>query len=251
MKELRLPSKQRGIFGSLFGSKSRSRSETDATRDATQIQSGTVQTTGTQQTQLLEDPIRQAANSLVMSLVREQGAEGEDLARIARALEERAMEAEATQGRANTAALTAARREGERGIQRLTTQLAADAGGSTRNSFVAGATAEALVDLETNLAAIEGDLNIKARNLGTQELAAAVEAFKAAQVAGSSDTNALAQLIGVLRGASSVTTSDELQTVDMTEQLSEIVNELVKGRNRTQGPIFAPISLGFGRSSGG
>lgn len=257
--------RQRGIFGSLFGgTKNKQKSETDAKReatttserDATKQQQGTTTTAGEQRTQLLEDPIRQAANTLVLSLVEQAvGPDGSqaDIARIAKVLEDRANEAEAAQKSANVATLAAARREGERQVTRLNTDLATAAGGSTLNSFVAGATAEATAQLETSLAALEADLGIQARNLGTQEMMMAVEAFKAAQVAGSGDANAISQLIGVLRGANSTTTTNETQNIDVTETLNEqavetlneIVKELTKGTAKENKSLFSQIGLSF------
>lgn len=234
------------ILGISFGGdKDRSVTGTKGTRTSRQREATGTNTRGTSRTELIEKPIRAAANQIVKALVSEQmgkGANKVDINRIASLLERRANDAFRQQQDANQLALSQAERAGKRAIRRLTTDLATDAGGSTKNSFVAGATAEAMVDLETNLAALEGDLNMKARNVQTQEYESALEAFSKATAAGATDANAIAQLVGTLRGANARSTNVEQGTQVTNTLVNDILREHRVGESESQDSIWTTLA---------
>lgn len=201
--------------------------------------------TGTSKTQLIEAPIRAAANKIVQALVTQQlgkGANSKDINRIAMLLEKRSNNAYREQQDANALALAQAERAGQKEITRLQTNLAADAGGSTKNSFVAGATAEASVDLQVNLAALAGDLEMKARNLQTAELNNALEAFSQSSAAGATDANAIAQLVGTLRGANATSTNAEKATVFEKKNIKDILREHKIGETESQDSLWNTLA---------
>jgi len=234
------------ILGVSFGGdKGKSVSSTKGTRTSRQREATGTNTRGTSKTELIEKPIRAAANRIVKALVNEQmgkGANKVDINRIASLLETRANAAFREQQDANQLALAQAERAGQKAITRLTTDLATDAGGSTKNSFVAGATAEAAVDLQTNLAALEGDLNMKARNVQTQEYEAALEAFSKATAAGATDANAIAQLVGTLRGANAKSTNVEQGTQITNTLINDILREHKVGETEQQDSIWTTLA---------
>ena len=234
------------ILGVSFGgSKGKNVSSSKGTRTSKQREATGTNTRSTSNTQLLDKPIRAAANQIVRSLVSQQmgtGANAKDIDRIGRLLEARADDAYREQQDANALALAQAERAGQKTIERLNTQLAADAGGSTKNSFVAGATAEATVDLQTNLAALGADLEMKARNLQTAEYQQAIEAFAQSSAAGATDANAIAQLVGVLRGANAKSSSSERGTQITNTLINDIVREHNVGETEGQKNIWDTLA---------
>lgn len=233
--------KQRGIFGigDLFGGEEESSGTKSGTETSDKRSQATTTTEGETRTQLLEDPIRQAANSVVLALAKSSaeaaGAKDADLSRLASALEARALGAEDALRDSNAAVLAKARRTGERSLAQLNRGLSEQAGGVSAqgNSIVAAATADAMVDLETNLAALEGEMSVNARNVGTQEMMAAVSGFQQALAGGATATNAMAQLLGVLRGANAVTTTDETKVLDATENIVRQLDEVFESEGST------------------
>lgn len=234
------------ILGISFGGdKDKNVSASKGTRTSRQREATGTNTHSTSNTQLLDKPIRGAANQIVRALVAQQmgrDANTKDINRIAALLERRANTAYQQQRDANKLSLAQAERAGQKTIERLNTQLATDAGGSKKNSFVAGATAEAAVDLEVNLAALGADLEVKARNLQTEEYQNALEAFGASSAAGATDANAIAQLVGVLRGANARTTSVDQGTQVTNTLINDIVREHNVGESESNDSIWTTLS---------
>lgn len=211
------------------------RQQTDSTRES----SATTQQDTTQQqvtTQL--DPETQAilqnliqglsgtlgggGGSIVDPSVLEKSGENLDFASF---LQTRAGETEGILGGNTEAIISEARRTGENALELQGTQLAAGAG-SNLNSIVQAAQAQGRGDLESQLAALRGQLGIQARQAGSQDLATAFGASNEAARAGAdidiagktAGTSQLATLVQALTGATTTTVGESSAAGVTTEQ---------------------------------
>ncbi len=100
------------------------------------------------------------------------GEGGESLLDLSNFLVERAKGTEGLIAGETGAILGEARRQGENALESNQTRLASSAG-SNLNSIVQAAGAQGRADLESQLAALSGDLAIRGRQLGSQDLATA------------------------------------------------------------------------------
>lgn len=137
--------------------------------------------------------------------------------------------------------LSEAERKGQRDITSLQTQLAQQAGGSLANTFVTAATSEAQASLQSQLASLASELNLKAREQGQDEIAQAVELL--AQGPGA-QTEALTALVESLRGAETVQTGTQEVTSQQVSDLVRTIDELIKGSSESE-TKESGFSLGF------
>ena len=203
-----------GVLDSVFGGGSKSKSvEGSKTTQRQDINATkTIKGVTTETANLLADNVRRAIEGSVLALSRESGDNADAIAKIAETLATRAGGAEAAINAENAAVIAKAKRDADLRVQRIQTDLAMQAGGSSGNSYVAGATAEAQVGEQVDLAALEANLRLQARNTGTEELSGAVTAYNNASTSKSNDINALAQLLSVLKGAKAVDTTKQNST---------------------------------------
>lgn len=249
MKQLQTLHKQRGILGlgGLFSSKKKTKSEEETRRETEATREGTLErdVLGTErqvsETELLDRGIQEAVGGLIQQLVgaQSEGGVGADIGNVAELLLTRAEGAEEAVLARTGAIVGEARRTGERELTRLQTDLAQQAGGSTFNTFVQGATAEGRASLESQLAALQAQLGIQARGIETDELSNVVEAISTGAAGEAASSNAIAQLVNVLRGATARTETTGEQTQQETqramETLTELMTQLTKGETTTKG----------------
>ena len=242
MRELRLRHSQRGVFGLSFGKK-KSKSEENtvfsqtetATKDVDSLRETGIEQQERTTTELLSEDVRLSLEDLILDLAGGDEDVSGEISNIASILLGRAEGAEEAIGEANAALIDRARFEGTREVERLTAQLSRGAGaGPASSSFVAGATAEAGTALEIGLAGLEAELNIGARNVATQEFVGAAQTFSTGAASGAAETNALAQLVEVIRGAQA--TQETIGTGQETEQLTaqELLTSLIAGQSTTK-----------------
>lgn len=229
-----------GLFDSLFGSgktKSKSKSETTQNTDRTTIaKSTTEQNTfnkADSTTKLLRDDVQNTLNDFLLNLVG-QNTDGttltpdEQLKQLGTFLVSRAEGAENALNAQTGAILNEARRSGQREVDRLQTDLAQAAGGSTANSFVLGATAEAQAALESQLAAAAAGFAQQNRGVATAEFQNAIDALSSGIAGQATSTQAISQLVNVLRGATQTTTATETGQNVTEVNAEETVKELIK-----------------------
>lgn len=143
-------------------------------------------------------------------------------------LSSRAMETEGVLGGSTEAIIAEARRQGENALEIQGTQLAMGAG-SNLNSIVQAAQAQGQSDLATQLAALQGQLGIQARQVGSQDLATAFGARSEAARGGAdisiagqtAGVQSIAQLVAALTGATTETTG-QISAVGTTEEQSQL-----------------------------
>ena len=195
----------------------------------------------------LSQPITAALEQQLLSLIGPQagilpGAPGNvpnpsaqiQQADVTQTLANRALGADQTSADAIAAIVEASRAAGERTLTRATTTAAQQAG-SAFNSFVQELGSRGAADLETQLAGLQGQLGLQARQAGTQELLGAIEAFgRTAET----DTRQVASLVDALKGAvtSAVEVGDASQVARTEEQqtintLQEILRALQESAN--------------------
>jgi len=258
------PSSQRGILDLGFSKKkekSVSQQQTEATRDSTKrTESEKTADTQEQQTQeqqrtLFSLEVQQQLEQQLLTFLGTggnetvAGASAAELASLGDFLRERASGAEAAIGEQTGALLANARREGQRELGRLQTGLAR-AAGSGQNSVVQLATQEAANDLQVQLAGLEAQLNLNARNTATSEFDQVIKTLSAAPAAAAQGTNELVQLASVLRGATeTVTGTTERQataqeSLTANETLNEIIKSLTTGASSSKRSGFS-LGLGF------
>lgn len=203
-----------------------SASEATQTGATTQQQ----QETRTGEVRLLDPEAEAALKQLFIQLTGQVGAAGgtalpadvlqgsADSLDFARLLRERAGGGEQTVADASGAIVSEARRQGENALEAQGTRLAS-ATGSNINSIVQAINAQGRGDLESQLAALQADLAIRGRQLGSEELATAFGATSEATrtgadvaLAGSqTGVSNVSQLAQALRGV--VATSAETGTL--------------------------------------
>lgn len=229
-----------------------SASEATQTGATTQQQ----QETRTGEVRLLDPEAEAALKQLFIQLTGQVGAAGgtalpadvlqgsADSLDFARLLRERAGGGEQTVADASGAIVSEARRQGENALEAQGTRLAS-ATGSNINSIVQAINAQGRGDLESQLAALQADLAIRGRQLGSEELATAFGATSEATrtgadvaLAGSqTGVSNVSQLAQALRGvvATSAETgtlagagTSEQTTKSYEEQLAELIQELTQ-----------------------
>ena len=237
-----LKREQLGIFGiSLFEDSSESetsttsRQKTDSTRTTESEITSTGEKAAQEVTTLLSQEIQDSLEALVLSLTGKSGA-GQDTSKdkiddIGQTLLDRATNAAAEIKTSTDAILAEEERKGLKDITRIGTDLAQAAGGVglKSNSFVAGATVEGRAQLTSQLASLGAQLDIQARGIETAELETAIKAFVSASGASSQDANTIAALVAQLRGATSVTTSEERQAQTQNQSVTDILDQLITG----------------------
>lgn len=243
-----MPSRQLGLFGlgGLFSGKKKTKSEqrTERTTTATVTEDRERGLTGTEQqlaeVRLLDADVKDALSGLVGALIgaQQEGGAAQNIGNVAQLLLERGVGAEEAIGANTEAIINEARRIGERELLSTRTRLAQAAGGTTANTFVAGATAEGRAALESQLAALRAQLGIQARGIETEELSNVAQLFSTGAAASAAESNALAQLLNILRGATQQTqvtgTRTEDERVLATQNIVEILNELIRGKTTTK-----------------
>ena len=219
-----------GLFDSLFGS-----GDTEKTTDEfsssvakeTSKQTGTITDdtalTTTSKTSSLSGDLQEALNAFLLqqiSIATDPAASGQaQIADIANLFAERAVTAEEDILKNNAAIIEESRRLGEKQVNRLQTSLAQQAGGTSANSFVAGATGEAIVGLESSLASLSAELSTAARGIQASEMQAAIEALRSGTADAATRTAAITTLTEALKGAevsaSEVALGSDERTVDL------------------------------------
>lgn len=235
-------------------SESETESAMNQQRDSTETQSGSSRTStaesGTAKTSSLSDDII----ALLENVVRDFGGSltGEDSSidkagELSDILGTRAKTAQEDIIADIDPIIAGARREGERGLKTLETQLAQQAGGSLGNSFVTAATAEGREGLETNLARLEAELNLKARDTQTNELGAAIQALS--EDPSTANVANFVSLVQTLKGAQVEQESEKTGTSETETELSRVLKELVEGTSTSESESSG-FSIGFGSKSG-
>lgn len=248
LHKLKLLHKQRGIFDAFFdegGSETKSEQtrnvDSSTTKKAKRTTTADTQAESTSTTQLLSEDAQAALEGLMLDLAGKQSAgdTGADRIRqIGEFLFSRAQGAEDDLNSSVDAIVGEARRSGTKEIERLQTDLAQQAGGSTGNSFVMGATAEGMAQLESQLAALESELEFSARSQATQEFVNSINALSTGEQSEAASSNAVAQIAQVLRGATQTTQQESSQQTQeqmiFNETIKQIIEEITKGTTTTE-----------------
>lgn len=206
---------------------------TDSTRTSSSTLTGESTQSGTSTTTLLSDDVQKALEDLILNTadIGDKNSNSGQISSIAQTLFTRAQGA-ADDINAQTQAIVAdERRIAEKELASIQTQISQDAGGVGvgSSSFVAGATAEGRASLETGLARLQAELGINARNIQTNEFSNAIQAFSSSSGAKATDANAISQLVNVLRGATSTTTTEQQTSQTQQQDINEILNQLIEG----------------------
>jgi len=235
------------IFGVSFGKDETEQKEKSKTESTTE-QTSQVDSSKTGETQQTVTSLDQETQDLLAQLIQSAGGTigttSGELTDLANQLITRGGETEQVLQENINAIIAESRRSGEQEIGQLQTSLAT-AAGSTQNTFVAGATAEAQADLEAQLAAQQGELNIAARQAGGEDLATAFSAL--AQVPGAQvqETANVTALVDALKGAT--TTGETISS----EELTSLENVLQDILSKTKGTAQAEgTQIGLGASTG-
>jgi len=182
--------------------------------------SGTAQQTGTQQQtaviNLLSGAAKTQLEGVVANLLGGIGAGDQGVSAIVDLLTNRATGAQDQIGAQTAAIVGGARDTGEKKLQQLQTQLAQQAGGSFANTQVVAGTAEGRASLESQLAALEAQLGINARNTQTEELGQLLQAAGA-------EESQVVPLLNILKGAQqeqvgTLTTAQQTQQQQTQQQ---------------------------------
>ena len=261
-----------GLFDTLFGSKKTVSSDfsqiqdTTGTRklESTEIQKEQIDKTGktvSEQETQQESTVRNldvGTEQIIQNLIASLGGGGpkslvsgkvQDAASsnldFANFLSNRATQTENVIGANTEAILTEARRQGENALELQGTQLARGAG-SNLNSIVQAANAQGRSDLETQLAGLQGTLDIEARRAGSEDLATAVGALIETARSGADidiagqtgQTQQIAQLAEILAGAVQETVGTTAATGQVTEeqqitQLLEAMRDALETTDQT------------------
>lgn len=201
-----------GLFNSVFGGGKKKTGSTETVvqkeaTDKTQIQK--VDQSGTTTT-LSAGAMADIGSALALN-TRDQKAHGgmttqeKSLNDIGTELKVRAEGAAAALTKETGAILDQARLSGTRELQRLTTDLAAATGGSTANSFVVGATGEAAVSLESQLADLGAKLAIQIHGIQGADFEQAIAALQQSSAAGAAGDQSIAYLADALKGGKTTT----------------------------------------------
>lgn len=239
-------------------------SQETASRSTTTGSQETTATTGQQQqtqTRLFSPEEEQALQGVLAGLIQNFQTQGGTVPdTFLNATGEAVNAAGALQSRAGTAEadilgqiqpiVSEARRSGERQIGRARTDLGTVTG-STQDSTAVAATAEAEAALQSQLAALESELTIGARNTQTDEMTRAITAMLGSAQAGgelanlgvTSGVGNITEVANLLRGASAETSStgqvetrEAVTTEQLTEALQNVFNEFdQQTRSRTSG----------------
>lgn len=200
-----------------------------------------------QTTRLLSQELQDVLENLAITLTESTAGAasgGRQISDIATLLFDRAIGAQDELTEQNQAIIGEARRKGTKAVERLETDLAQAAGGRTSNKFVQLASAEGFSELESQLAALEAELGIEARNIQSQEFGQAIQAFATGAGTEATTSNAIAQIVQVLRGATQVTTGERVLSEKERElsSLVEKINQVVTGFSESDTSGF---SIGF------
>jgi len=202
---------------------------------------GTSTGTGKQEqtaiTNLLSGAAKGELENVVVNLLGKIGAGNEGVSKIVDLLTTRATGAENAINAQTADIIAGARTTGEKELQRLQTQLAQQAGGSFANTQVLAGTAEGRASLESQLAALQSQLGINARDVQTQELGQLLQAAGA-------EESQIAPLLNILKGAQqeqigTVTTAQETQqqqqqTQDVTSTAETLAKVIAQTTGTTQ-----------------
>ena len=224
---------------------------TSATRTGVQLQDEKEKqlAAATEEAAFLDPETLEALRSLIPELT---GAAGrgaiatEEAADLAPLLVNRAADTQRFVDERTQAITDAARARGEERIRANTTANAARVGGSTLNTLVQEGTRRSGIQLDTELAALEGQLALQGREL---EDAALLNAFGATTQVGQGSTTPLLSVVNLLRGA---TESRESVSGGFAERsgaflsLEDILNALNVTREGEQSSSGSETGFGFG-----
>lgn len=131
------------------------------------------------------------------------------------------------------AILNAARQTGEQALTANTT-AAANAAGSALNTFTQGVNAQGRVQLETQLAGVEGQLNLQNRQAVTGEITNALTQLATIPGIAAADTQAILNVVQLLKGATTTATGTTEtqasgQTTGQTTQQAQATTEQQTG----------------------
>lgn len=158
--------------------------------------SGTTASTGTEQqnaiTRLLGVETQESLEAAVQNLLGGTENQAESIQNLTDILTQRASGTGISDSIENI--LAGARVSGERELDALQTLLAQQAGGSLANAGVIAGSAEGRVNLEAQLASLQGQLQLEARGIESQELTQALEAVQ-------QQTGVAIPLLQVLKGS--------------------------------------------------
>lgn len=226
-----------GLFGKVFGSgkkKQKSESSTHQVEDSSKT--GTSTTTATENqnsvTTSLDSGVTNALAGFIKGSLRGPSQEQLDLRDIGDTLTTTAEGAAKQLTRQVSGILNEARRSGEREVQRLQTDIAQTSGGSTDNTFVLQASAEAQAGLESQLAGLGGQMALQIHQMQGQDFQNAVAALSAAAGAGQQNAQSLAYLVDALKGGktSSTAKGTSKNTTISAEEINSVIDALTKSK---------------------
>ncbi len=222
-----------GLFGSVFGSgkkKQKSESSTHQVEDSTKTGTATNTENQSSVTTSLDSGVLTALSGFVKSSLRRPSQEQMDLRSIGDTLTTTAEGAAVELTNQVTDILNEARRSGEREVQRLQTDVAQTSGGSTDNTFVLQATAEAQAGLESQLAALGGQMALQIHQMQGQDFQNAVAALTAAAGAGQQNAQSLAYLVDALKGGKTASTAKGTSKTISSEEINSVIDALTKNK---------------------
>jgi len=234
-----------GLFGMFGSKKSKQKSESTTHQTESQTKTGTSETnTGEKQTSTtstLDAGVRNALSSFITDSLGGPSPDQLALRNLGDTLTANAENAAGALTGAVTDILNEARRSGEREVQRLQTDVAQASGGSTDNTFVMQATAEAQAGLESQLAGIGGNLALQIHQMQGQDFQNAVAALSASAGAGQQNAQSLAYLVDALKGGTTTSTGESTGTSKTVsaEDIKAVIDSLTKSKGSAKSSEFS------------
>lgn len=243
-----------GLFGSIFGSgkkKQKSESSTHQTEASTKTGESVASSNESQQntTSTLDAGVRTSLSGFIRDALKGPSEDQQALQDIGSTLTTTAERAAKDLTKNVSKIINEAQRSGERDIMRLQTDVAQASGGSTDNTFVMGATAEAEAGLHSQLAALGGNLALQIHQMQGQDFQNAVAAISAAAGAGQQNAQSIAYLVDALKGGQSTskaTAKGTTKTIS-SEEINSVIDALTKakGSNTDGKGILSHIGESF------
>lgn len=211
-----------------------------STTDSTKTASTTGEEAQSSQVTLLDQQTQDLLKGLISQLGAGVGGEGTDftqqIANLSSMLTGRAAGAESAIQAQIEPIVANARAKGETELGQSVTGLA-QATGSSQNSLIQLLAQKGRNDLETQLAGLTAELNLKARETGTNEFQGALQALSTGTGSAGQDVNQIAALANILRGATATQTGTTTTTQASTEQnqISQLIDELQNIFTKSEG----------------
>jgi len=189
-----------------------------STQTSTQQQSGQQQATTSSLDLETQNLLKEMIQSIGADLLSD---EDSDLQGLVTLISERAGSSQQDIFNQISPIIDDARLQGEQELQKLQTQLAQQAGGSTANTLVASSTAVGRANLESSLAKTSGELNLSARQIQTDELSKAVQGLVQAEQGKQAPVQNISSLLNILKGST-------VEQSQVNEAQSSAESELIR-----------------------